>query len=250
MATGGAALFSRFAFPPNDLGYCGPADSQLLVDLMTSGTDEIEEFRNVIPAFAGAWPYLELIAASANRDPLNPGVVEAYWLGNSLLEQVDLLLLGNSVEDRFRRRAGLDWVAVADGLNAGARPTHAFHVFCIYPWVGMLRSGVVEQALHVLDRCRIRWGQVTGDTGDRLLVRSRPLVWDGRILGLGPEQTESVLWPVDSRPVAPGDWVAMHWDYVCQRISPTQRARLERYHNLHLEIANMNASALESVVEK
>lgn len=249
MAGEGPALFSRFAFPPNALGYCGPTDGRLLVELMTSGSTEIEEYRHVLPAFAGAWPYLELIAASSGRDPLDVGVVEAYWLGNPLLEQVDLLMLGNSVEDRFRARAGWDWGTVSDGLKSGARPNHAFHVFCIYPWVGMLRSGVVEQALHVLDRCRIRWGLVTGDTGDRVLVRSHPLTWDGRRLLLGPEHTESVLKPVDSGPLAPGDRVAMHWDYVCQRISGRQQRWLERFHNLHLEIANRSGSALESVIE-
>ncbi len=39
--------------------------------------------------FEGAWPYLSLIAA-ANRidDPLDPRVVEAYWVGNALLDRV------------------------------------------------------------------------------------------------------------------------------------------------------------------
>jgi hypothetical protein len=158
----GTALFCRFAFPPNSLGYCGPSDPGLLKELVTGGETAREEVTHVIPAFAGAWPYLELIASCSGRDPLHPAVVEAYWLGNTLLEEVDLLTMGNSVDDRFRRRAGWDWQSVTDALNAGGRPTHSFHVFCIYPWVGLLQSGIVEQALDVLDRCRIRWGEVKG----------------------------------------------------------------------------------------
>ncbi|MGH4020419.1 MAG: DUF6390 family protein, partial [Pseudonocardiaceae bacterium] len=33
----GALLFVRYAFPPNDLGYCGPSDSQELLGYGTNG---------------------------------------------------------------------------------------------------------------------------------------------------------------------------------------------------------------------
>ena len=36
--------------------------------------------------FEGAWPYLQLIAASNGiAEPLDPRVVEAYWTGNRLV---------------------------------------------------------------------------------------------------------------------------------------------------------------------
>ena len=242
----GATLFSRFAFPPNHLGYCGPSDTGLLGELIAAGEDGLDEMRHVIPDFDGAWPYLELIAACTGLDPLDPEVIEAYWLGSPLLERIDLLLMGNSIEERFRRRAGHTWDAVTGGLNSGARPNHSFHVFCIYPWVGLLRSGVVDPALQVLDRCRIRWGVVEGPVDSKVLVRSRLLHWDGRSIGLGPEVVESVSPAVDPVPLKPGDVVAMHWDYVCQRITRGQLGQLEHYHNLHLGIVNGSASQLAS----
>ena len=245
----GTALFCRFAFPPNSLGYCGPSDPGLLKELVVGGEAAREEVTHVIPAFAGAWPYLELIASCSGRDPLHAAVVEAYWLGNPLLEEVDLLTMGNSVDDRFRRRAGWDWQSVTDALNAGGRPTHSFHVFCIYPWVGLLQSGIVEQALDVLDRCRIRWGEVKGWAGDRLLVDSQPLAWDGARLGLSPGRLESVLPPVDDGRIEVGDLVAMHWDYVCQKITPQQHSTLRRYHDLHLALANRSRAALGPRIE-
>lgn len=245
----GPAVFCRFAFPPNSLGYCGPSDTGLLKELMIGGGTAIEEVTHVIPAFAGAWPYLELIAACCDRDPLDPKVVEAYWLGSPLLEKVDLLAMGNSVEERFRQRAGWDWEVVSNALNAGGRPTHSFHVFCIYPWLGLLQSGIVDQALDVLDRCRIRWGEVVGRAGDRLLVNSQPLAWDGVRLGLSLERVESVLPPVDGGHIEVGDLVAMHWDYVCQTITPRQYRYLRRYHDRHLSIANRSRSSLGARVE-
>ncbi|HLF61611.1 MAG TPA: DUF6390 family protein [Acidimicrobiia bacterium] len=249
-AMSGSALFCRFAFPPNSLGYCGPADSGLLKELMIGGDSAIQEVRHVIPAFTGAWPYLELIAACSDREPLDPKVVEAYWLGSPLLEKVDLLDMGNSLQERFRRRAGWDWKLVSDALNAGGRPTHSFHVFCVYPWVGLLQSGIVDQALAVLDRCRIRWGEVVGRAGDRLLVDSQPLAWDGARLGLSAARVESVLPPVDHGDIEVGDLVAMHWDYVCQKITPGQHRDLRRYQSRHLTIADRSRSALGARIER
>lgn len=246
----GAVLFTRFAFPPNSLGFCGPSDSGLLLDLIHGGAGAIDEVRHVIPAFAGAWPYLELIGHGTGLDPLDRRVVEAYWLGSPLLERIDLLDMGNSVDDRFRRRAGWDWEQVAMALGAGGKPTHSFHVFCIYPWVGLLQSGVVEQALNVLDRCRIRWGVVVGRVGERLMVRSQSLSWDGSRLGLETEDVESVAPPVDEERIDEGDVVAMHWDYVCSRITPAQARELSRYHDLHLAIANQSGRVLEGRLER
>jgi len=245
----GPALFCRFAFPPNSLGYCGPSEIGLLRELMVDGSGAGEEIAHVVPAFAGAWPYLELIAACSGRDPLDPKVIGAYWLGSPLLDQIDLLTLGNSIDDRFRHRAGWDWQLVVGALNAGGRPTHSFHVFCIYPWVGLLQSGIVEQALDVLDRCRIRWGEVIGRSGNTLLVNSRPLAWDGARLSLGAERVESVMPPLDDPDIDIGDRVAMHWDYVCQRLSKAEARNLRYYHDLHLAIANGSPAALGSRIE-
>lgn len=248
-STSGPALFCRFAFPPNSLGYCGPSEIGVLRELIIGGIGAGDEVAHMVPAFTGAWPYLELIAACSAREPLDPKVIEAYWLGNGLLEKVDLLAMGNSVDDRFRRRVGWDWQVVSGALNAGGRPTHSFHVFCIYPWVGLLQSGIVDQALEVLDRCRIRWGEVVGRAGDRLLVNSQPLAWDGASLGLSAGRVESVLPPLDDTGIDVGDQVAMHWDYVCQRLTPSQNRNLRRYHGLHLAIANGTRSLLGSRIE-
>ncbi|MEE8332015.1 MAG: DUF6390 family protein [Acidimicrobiia bacterium] len=239
----GPALFSRFAHPPNSLGYCGPDDVTWLGELVKAGVTTGDELHHAITAFAGAWPYLELIAGRTNRDPLDHTVVEAYWLGSPLLDTIDPLAWGNSVDERFRGRAGWDWDQISGALNDGGVPTHAFHVFCVYPWVGLLRSGAVDQALDVLERCRIRWGRVVSASNGTVLVESQPLAWDGQLLHLGPHRVESVDASIDpSLPeVSPGATVAMHWNYVCQQLTDQQVRWLQRYHDLHLAIANRSA---------
>ena len=170
------------------------------------------------------------------RDPLDRDVVEAYWTGNTLLAGIDTLIWGNAVDDRFRGRAGGDWGAVKRSILAGGLPTHAFHVFCVYPWVGLLRSGAVDPALTVLDRCRISWGEVVKIDGHEVTVRTPRLRWtDGRI-ELSAPTVEQFVSSLGS--CSPGDIVSLHWDTVCERLTPTRLRALRFHHDRHLEIAN------------
>jgi hypothetical protein len=41
----------------------------------------------------------------------------------------------------------------------------------------------------------------------------------------------------------PGEWVSVHWDWVCDRLSGVQVARLRRYTLRTLAIANRTAAA-------
>jgi Family of unknown function (DUF6390) len=245
MKASGVSLFARYAFPPNRLGYCGPTTTDWVGGF--GGGDELESER-VVRAFEGAYPYLELIGGCHGLDPLDRRVVEAYWLGNDLLDDVDTLVWGNSVDDRFRARAGWEWSTLAEGIAGGA-PNHAFHVFCAYPWVGLLRDGSTDAALQVIDRCRIRWGRVI-DVGDAVVVaRSEPLAWDGRELTLDVPKVEAVSRPVDGPAVSVGDVVSMHWDHVCDVLTDSQVTRLRRETMRHLDIANDAPRALSTVIE-
>jgi len=241
-ALGGALRFAAYAYPPNALGYCGPDAAQQLLEQVADGVDD-PDLRRLARGFEGAWPYLELIAA-ANRigDPLDPRVVEAYWVGNTLLDGVTPRLLGDSLETRFRDRVGRSWPRLVDAVPAGAVPHHSFHVFGVYPWLGLLREGRVDEPLHVLDRCRVRWGQVVELRGAEAVVRSRPLVWDGRRLGLGDAREERALLRLDGHGLAggvqPGDWCSLHWDWVCERLDPRGLAGLRRYTLRQLAVAN------------
>lgn len=49
--------------------------------------------------------------------------------------------------------------------------------------------------------------------------------------------------------VVEGDLVALHWDYVCQVLSPTQLEHLIRYHDHHMEIANKGSNLFAGIIE-
>ncbi|HWD82076.1 MAG TPA: DUF6390 family protein, partial [Kribbella sp.] len=101
--TAGPLLFARYAYPPNALGYCGPEDSGELLEYAGSAVSD-RGLAAIAQRFLGAWPYLSLIAAASGRDPLDPEVVEAYWVGNRLLGKVPGRLLAAHLSDRFDRR--------------------------------------------------------------------------------------------------------------------------------------------------
>lgn len=243
MTVPGPVLFARYAFPPNSHGFCGPADSGGLFEYGVAGVDD-GGLRAMARQFAGAWPYLELIAgATGVADPLDRRVVEAYWIGSPRLDLVGTRAVGNSMEDRFRYMTGGRFPSITEGVLAGGVPHHSFAVFCIYPYTGLLTDRrKAPHALTVLDRCRIRWGQVQAVQGDQVVVVSRPLAWDGIELSLGPPGVETAVRSVDGigmiGGLRPGDWVALHWEWVCDRITRPQLDRLRRYTEHHLAIVN------------
>jgi hypothetical protein len=239
----GPVLFARYAFPPNSHGFCGPADSAGFFEYGVTGQDD-GGLRAMAQQFAGAWPYLQLIAgATGLSDPLDRRVVEAYWIGSPRLDMVGTRSVGNSMEDRFRYLTGARFSSITEGVLAGGVPHHSFAVFCIYPYTGLLTDRrKAPHALTVLDRCRIRWGQVRTVRGDQVVVESRPLTWDGVRLGLGAAETETAVRSVDGvgmvGDLEPGDWVSLHWEWVCDRLGPAQVDRLRRYTERHLAIVN------------
>lgn len=236
-ATAGEVLFARYAYPPNELGYCGPADpGPLLAAAGGSGRD----VRARAQEFDGAWVYLEILAAATGLDPLDRRVVEAYWVGNALLDAVDPDEFTEVAHTRFAGETGADWGALDAVGPTRAVPHHSFQVFTVYPWVRLLGRGPTP--LQVLDRCRIRAGEVISVDGDEVTVRSRPLRFDGGLLSLAEPECERARVAVAGRSllgaVAAGDRVAMHWDWVCDTLDDTQAAALAARTSDQLDLTN------------
>lgn len=237
--TTGPELFARYAYPPNALGYCGPGDPAAL--LQASGQSAQEgHLTNLAKQFEGAWPYLELIAGcNGLDDPLDHRVVEAYWVGNRLSLRVPATVLATSLDVRFSRRAGRLFEPLVSAAIAGGVPQHSFHVFAVYPWLGLLRAGMEGPPLEVLDRCRIRWGRVEAVHGDLVSVSSRALEFVGSRLVLGDEHVEVARRSLDGAGFVDGldvgEVVSLHWDWVCDRLTPRTMSWLQACtrHNLN-----------------
>ena len=242
MSLAGALLFGRYAFPPNQLGYCGPDDSAALFEYVAEkrpdqGLVELER------RFEGAYPYLCLIAhANGIADPFDERVVEAYWIGNRLLSGVGSKALHESMRERFQpRMTGTDFRWLTTKLGA-ARPHHNFHVFDIYVRTGLMRDDRARVAVGAMDSCRISWGAVVSVDGAELVVERPELIYKDAKLALSEPRATRVARQRDGRGFIddskPGDVVSVHWSWACDRLTPSALARLRQATDSCLALAN------------
>jgi hypothetical protein len=221
-------LFARYALPPNELGYCGPAHA--------TATDIAAHARE----FDGTWPYLTAIAEAAGiDDPLDASVVESYWVGGPLLDRTDPEALLDRLRNAF---AGQVTGLLADLTDcAGVLAHHSFHVFVVYPWVRFL-SRDATTALQVMQNCRIRWGTVESVDGGTAVIISHPLTIDADAIVLGDATAETVQWRHDeaSSIIAPrpGQAVSAHWHHICDTLSDSQTAALAAATQTTLDLVN------------
>ncbi|MHA6780962.1 DUF6390 family protein [Pseudonocardia saturnea] len=219
----GVDLFARYALAPNALGFCGPPTGL--------GSSE-REVRAAATRFSGAWPYLQVLARlTGTDDPLDARLVESYWLGRDV--GVDGARFGKELLEIIGPRAGHYWRHLTPDLLAEASGDHGFHVFAVYPWSRLLDTGL-DHPRHVLDSCRIRWGTVLSRTADGVDVASRRLTWDGSALGLGDPAAERIAPDHALVDVGVGDTVALHWEWLCDRLTADRTADLERTTRHHL----------------
>src|SRR3954462_14406299 len=108
-ATSGSVLFARYAYPPNELGYCGPDDAAGLLAPSAAGWDS-PEIAARARQFDGAWVYLQLLAEAAGiADPLDARVVRAYWVGGDLLDGLPADRLHGRLAEQFAGQTGGFW---------------------------------------------------------------------------------------------------------------------------------------------
>lgn len=234
----GTLRFIRYAFMPNRLQYCGGDDNRTLLQYATAGVTD-PDLTPMLRRFTGAMPYLELIARSNGIvDPFDERVVEAYWIGNRLLERVEVRQLYDDMLARFGSRlTGRMREIVLGKAPAGARPHHAFHVLDVHSRVGEL-----AHSMETLDGCRVSSARVVTAEGAELIVDRSPLELREGKLVVGAPRRERVLRQVEGQgfadTAAVGDLVSLHWGWVCEVLSEAQRASLERWTEHHLAIAN------------
>jgi hypothetical protein len=226
--------FARYAYPPNELGYCGPADTDAL--LRGGAQNELVAHAK---EFDGAWPYLETLADAASMtDPLDAEIVRNYWVGGPLLQAVD----PDALLTRLRKSFAGQVTGLLDDLAPGqALAHHSFHVFAVYPWIRFLDRNPVKP-IQVMQDCRVRWGTVQSVTGDHAMIESQPLVFVDGIVALGEPTIERVRWRKDGTALAPapvpGHTASAHWDWACGALDADETDALATATQLSLDIVN------------
>ncbi|WP_228534340.1 DUF6390 family protein [Nocardia sp. BSTN01] len=220
----GPQMFARYAYAPNALGYCGPADAPALA----GGTDA--EIRAVARRFSGAWPYLHVLSSMTGiPDPLDPRLVESYWLGGGVGARIDRTEFLSRLLSVIGPIAGGYWRHLGPELAEESAANHHFHVFGIYPWTRLLGRGPADLPLRVLDNCRITWARVCARDATTATVCARRLCWNDSRLSLSAETSRRIELAgagIDAADFEVGDHLALHWEHICARLDRTRLDRL------------------------
>jgi hypothetical protein len=224
----GFELGARFSLATNRLNYCGPSDAEpVLYRAIVEGTGR-EATERALAQFEALYPYLEAIGRKHGLPPFDAEVVEAYWIGNRLLdgfrrEEFAALL------EALTRRGLPPFLAreLQERLPSDAIPHHLFHV--AFVGVGTV-TGHVETTRANMEACRPAWAEVRAIGPGTLRVAAPALEAAPGGWTLGEVREEEIRYDARMLPrLATGDWVARHWGWACLRLSADQRARLERY---------------------
>jgi len=232
----------RYSFATNRLNYCGPENAfQTFQAFIAAGPAPAQapQIRKLLEGFAGLNVYLDLIASANNRDPFDAEVIEAYWLGNRLLDAIPFDRFKSVLSDRLPK-AGLP-KAIVESKVARMKPTfnahHSFHVLYIN-----FITPKVPKIVENLDACLPLTGKIVEVRGNQLVLAAKRLVRDApgahSAQGFSFEPVlKTVENPFIERPQA-GELVSFHWSTAVERLSQTQAAALQRYTLANVETVN------------
>lgn len=216
-------LVSRFALPPNFLGYCGQGSApEKFKKCVTSG--ECRGVEEEVSKFIGLYPYLKTISAITNLPIFSYEVIESYWLGNDQLKKARLedypLLLENL------EKQGVPEFLIKelhDKIPKVFIPNHLFQV--LHVGVGRV-SGSVPFNLQSINNCMIRWGKVEKINGQKCTMDLNSLKEEGSGYVL-TKIKESVLFDEGFTPnLKIADTVAVHWNFVVRILTEEEEVKL------------------------
>lgn len=237
----GLRLASLYSLPPCSLGFCGQkkkGTASILKKFLTGKKIAQLTVRKTLKNFAASFPYYQLISQSNKiKDPFNVKVVEAYWIGNRLLDKVKFADLKKTILKDFTK-PGLLSVKEAEKrisrLAKNVKPHHSFHVLILGPVAGRIKFYGP-----LYDLCRISWGKIVkiqnSKFSEKIVVKYRQLVVKNKIFLLKKEIKKEINWNKKFLPsLKTGDLVSFHWDNVCQKINKEQQKNLLKYTLLNI----------------
>jgi len=233
----GILTCAKYAFAPNFYQYCGPDENQELKAYLNAQQND-KNLDRMLKQFSTLISYLKSIAhANKIADPFDPRVVEAYWIGNDLLENVPAqsVYLGLTDNLQIQKKIPQKYLKyIFPKIDQGARFHHSFHVFNVF-----VRTGhhTITHTVDTMDQCRIAWGKIKKINQQSLLLDSQQLVYlDGKLLF--KNKVERTIQFFTKEKFKVGDYVTFHWGFLCDKVSKEQADNLKKYTQFHLDLAN------------
>ncbi len=239
----GVISCTTYAFMPNQLSYCGPDKNRDLFEYGITQTVD-QGLKDILSNFQTLWPYLRFIALNNNiEDAFDQRVVEAYWIGNDLLENTNMKKFYRHITDSLNLKKKLDPKSLeylVGKIPLGAKPHHTFHVTNVF-----LRTGhrALKHTLETMDKCRISWGQVLEIHQEYLKVKTRKMIMADKKLKLSEPRTVEIIKSIKGssfvNSVREKDWVSFHWGLACEILNKQQVKNLYRYTQEAIQLANL-----------
>ena len=224
----GVAHCARISLATTRLAYSRPAEAAPALYAAALSGQGSPAARRALEQFEALMPYLQAIGNYHALDPFDLRVVEAYWIGNELLEpfgRPQFAALLDSLRRRGLPRSLTD--RLVRGLPERPMPHHVFHV--AYVGVGNV-TGHVETTLANIEACRpARWRVASIDEGSLSLLGAH-LELDHDRIRLGSQGSRKVAYEPPLLPeLRVGDDVAVHWGLAGLRLSSDQARRLDEW---------------------
>ncbi|OGG03564.1 hypothetical protein A2W14_03210 [Candidatus Gottesmanbacteria bacterium RBG_16_37_8] len=239
----GLIACSRYSYPPNSLSLCGPINQKTNLKFYTTeGLTDLGT-KEILKQFSTLYPYLTLIASQNNlTDPFDSRVVEAYWLGNSLLNKIPKAKLYNHLTETMGLKKKLkrkELNNISDKLTVLSLPHHSFHVLNIYRRTGHQDS---PQTIETMDACIINWGEVLEIDGGKIKIKTQRLTHSLGKLSFEKNIIRTVKTQgLEDQPLLRlkvGDFISYHWGYFCQKLNSPVLNNLKYYTALSINSAN------------
>lgn len=237
----GVLTCTRYAFMPNKLKYCGGDRNNQLFEY---GVSQVADpfLTELLREFETLYPYLKLIAENNRiKDAFDPQIIEAYWLGNELLEKNSMNKFYWHLADHLKLKKKLPinkFIQLIDNIDKNAMPYHNYHVLNIWIRTGHL---AIKHTLETMNKCRISWGKVIKKRTNSLIVLSPQLIYLDNKLTLSKPQEIEVQYNFQNKSFFTPElnqYISIHWDWACDVLSEKQVQNLIKYTNQSIFLAN------------
>lgn len=196
--------------------------------LMFPSRQDLINAQKILENLPVLYPYLQAIAICNDLNPFDKKVVEAYFVGNELLERVSFQRICGIIQQILEKRKVEKGqiLEILNNLPSNIKPHHNFHVLYLFPKISKERI-----SMNLLELCRVAWARVIGRGQRQLEVEYIPLRKEKGRIRLEKEAIRITIgYAQEIFPrIEIGDIIALHWGKPCMVLSQTQVQLLERY---------------------
>lgn len=226
----------KYSLITNELGYCGKEKAFLAFEDFLSKPSEkkVPRIKKLLESFYSVDSYLKIIAEANHLEKFDSSVLEAYWLGNELLEKVSFSEIQKTIFG-FEKFGLPKKIAEqkANGLPAGILPHHSMHVLHVN-----FITRKLKPLLKNLSNCLVSWAQVKGIEKKSGRIKAKGI--ELKILNgdfVLQEKKRLIENPFSLLP-AKGDFVSVHWNNAIETLSKQKLKGLQKTTLKNLQLIN------------